>query len=55
MQHLSYNRTEHYLSGRAGNIAPWLLPSDKFLDKVPEGSMKFYGQFVTSWGGFVKG
>lgn len=52
MQHLSYNRTEYFLSGRGGNIAPWLLPKFPF-DKVPEGSMKFYGEFVTGWGGFI--
>jgi len=28
-----------------------ILPS--IFDKVPEGSMKFYGQFLTGWGGFV--
>ena len=53
MQHLSYNRTEYFLSGRGGNIAPWLIPTFPF-DKVPEGSMKFYGEFVTGWGGFIQ-
>ena len=52
MQHLSYNRTEYILSGRGNLIAPWVPPKFPF-DKVPEGSMKVYGEFIFGWGGFV--
>jgi len=30
MQHLSYNRTEYYLSGRGGNIYPGAMPPGEF-------------------------